>query len=77
MYTHHNEVNRLFDETLVHLKKLGKPAFREYQIFAEVLGNTQERREAFLSFLHDVSTCPPEVIRWCQRQLNTHLSVVK
>ena len=66
----HNEVNRLFDETIAHLKKSGKPNFREYQIFAEVLGDTPERREAFLRFLHDVSTCPPEVIQWCQGRIN-------
>ena len=77
MYTRHNEVNRLFDETIAHFKKSGKPNFREYQIFAEVLGDTKERRDMFFRFLHDVSTCPPEVVRWCQRQLNTHLSVVK
>jgi len=70
MYTQHNAVNLLFDETIAHFKKLGKPNFREYQIFAEVLGDTPERRSAFLKFLHDVSTCPPEVIRWCQRQIN-------
>jgi len=73
MHSRHNEVNRLFDETIVHFKKSGKPNFREYQIFAEVLGDTQERRDAFLKFLHDVSTCPPKVTRWCQREINEHL----
>ena len=79
MHAKHNEINRLFDEVIAHLKKSGKPEFREYQIFAEVLGDTPERRVAFLRFLHDVSTCPPEVIRWCQRQINpkTHLRAVK
>ncbi len=70
MYTRHNEVNTLFDETIAHLKKSGKQNFREYQIFAEVLGDTPERREAFRKFLHDVSTCPPVVIWWCQEQIN-------
>ncbi len=70
-YTKHDGVNRLFDEAVMHLKKTRGDGFREYQIFAEVLGDTQERRDAFLLFLHDVSTCPPEVILWCQRLINT------
>jgi len=70
MFTKHEEVRKLFDETIDHFKKLGKPNFREYQIFAEVLGDTKERRDMFSRFLHDVSTCPPEVIQWCQRQVN-------
>lgn len=77
MYTRHNEVNRLFDDTIDHLKKSGETRFREYQIFAEVLGDTPERRDIFLRFLHDVSTCPPEVIRWCQRQINKPLPMPK
>ncbi|KKW39046.1 hypothetical protein A3C19_01915 [Candidatus Kaiserbacteria bacterium RIFCSPHIGHO2_02_FULL_54_22] len=77
MYTRHNEINHLFDETIAHLIKLHGPRFREKKIFLEVLGDTPEMRETFFRFLHDVSTCPPEVILWCRRQINTHLSVVK
>jgi len=77
MYTRHNEVNQLFDEVIDRLKKSGTMNFREYQIFAEVLGDTQERRNAFFYFLHDVSTCPPDVILWCQRKLNGHIFSTK
>jgi len=74
----HNEVNLLFDETIAHLKKTRGERFREYQIFVEVLGDTPKTHKAFPRFLHDVSTCPPEVIRWCQKQINARrLSVVK
>lgn len=77
MYTRHNEIRQLFDETIRHLQKSGTSNFREYQIFMEVLGDTSEMYNLFSGFLHDVSTCPPEVIKWCQRQLNTPLSLVK
>lgn len=66
----HDQVNALFDTTILMLAPTRGDRFREYQIFVEVLGNTAERREHFLRFLHDVSTCPPEVIAWCQRELH-------
>jgi hypothetical protein len=64
------EINLLFDETITHFRKLGKERFREYQIFEVVLGDTPEKHDAFFRFLHNVSTCPQEVIRWCQEQIN-------
>ncbi len=72
MYTRHEEVRQLLDETIAHFKKLGKQNCREYQIFVEVLGEMHMpgRHEVFLGFLHDVSTCPPAVIWWCQEQIN-------
>jgi len=75
----HDEVNQLFDETILCLSKARGAHFREQQIFKEVLGDTPKMSATFLQFLHDVSTCPPEVIQWCQRQINAnaHLRVVK
>lgn len=78
MYTRHEEIRKLFDETIARFKKLNKPNYRDYQFFCEVMGDTAVRREAFLCFLHDVSTCPPDVIQWCQRQINQNrLRMVK
>jgi len=79
MYTRHNEIRLLFDDTILSLKASRGEHFRERQIFFEVLGEKPSTHEVFLKFLHDVSTCPQEVIRWCQRQINpkTQLRVVK
>ena len=70
MYTRHNEVRQLFDEAIAKFIKSGDLQFRDRQIFEEVLGDTLEMREMFFVFLHDVSTCPPEVIKWLQEQIN-------
>lgn len=67
----HDEVRLLFDGVIARLKESRGPRFREFQIFGEVLGENQETREAFSRFLHDVSTCPPPVIQWCQERINT------
>lgn len=73
MYTRHNEIRLLFYTVIERLKKSRGPHFRERQIFVEVLGDTQETSAVFLGYLHDVSTCPPEVIRWCKEQINTQV----
>ncbi len=65
----HDQIRTLFDTTIAMLAPTRGPRFREYQIFALVLGDPVARREQFLNFLHDVSTCPPEVIEWCQNEL--------
>lgn len=70
MYERHNEIRLLFYTVIEHLKKSRGSHFREWQIFVEALGNIQETSDAFLLYLHDVSTCPPEVIRWCEEQIN-------
>ncbi len=67
-----DEIRLLFDEAIAHFKKRGDERFRDRQFFFAVLGDTQETRDAFLRFLHDVATCPPEVIAWCQSQINAH-----
>ncbi|MFZ3044101.1 MAG: hypothetical protein WA058_03305 [Minisyncoccia bacterium] len=68
MYTRHNEIRLLFYTTIELLKKSHGQHFREWQIFVEVLGDNQETSDAFLRYLHDVSTCPPEVLEWCKEQ---------
>ncbi len=70
-YARHDRIRLLFDETLARLKKSRGVGFHERQIFVEVLGDTPKTREVFLGFLKDVSTCPEEIILWCQMQLNT------
>lgn len=67
----YDEVRLLFDSVIARLKESHGPRFREFQIFNEVLGETQETQEAFSRFLHDVSTCPLPVIQWCQERINT------
>lgn len=65
------EVRRFFDEEVLPcLAKTHGDGFREWQIFKEVFSDTPATREKFLRFLHDVSTCPPEVMSWCKRQLS-------
>ena len=77
MYTEHEKIRQLLEETIRHLEKSDKKNFRDKQIFDVALGDTPGTGEIFLNFLHDVSTCPPEVIQWCRRQINVHLSVAK
>lgn len=77
MYSEHEKIRLLLEETIAHLKESRGEHLRDKQIFKEVLGDTPEMHEAFFIFLHDVSTCPLEVIRWCRVQINTHLSIVK
>jgi hypothetical protein len=70
-YVRHEEVRILLDAAIDLLRISRGKRFRDRQIFAEVLNDTPETREAFRRFLHDVSTCPPQVIQWCQKQINT------
>jgi hypothetical protein len=42
---------------------------QERPIFIELFGEEEGSRLYYL-FLHDVSTCPPQVIAWCQTRLN-------
>jgi len=69
-YVRCQEIRQLMDDTIAVLKKKGNERFREWQIFVELLGDTPETAETFLKFLHNVSTCPPEIIQWCQKQVN-------
>ncbi|MFZ2167958.1 MAG: hypothetical protein WAV50_03800 [Minisyncoccia bacterium] len=70
----YENVRLLLEDTIARLKEVRGAGFRDRQIFVEVLGDSVETRTKFLRFLHDVSTCPPKVIRWCQKQINTHVS---
>lgn len=66
--TPHDKVRALFDATIAHLRSSRGDRFRDRQIFVEVLGE-ERTRDAFPYFLHDVTSCPPKVITWCQEQL--------
>ena len=69
-YSQHEEVRLLMEATIARLEKSLGTGFREFRIFTHVLGNTPETHDALFKYLHDVSTCPPEVIRWCQEKIN-------
>jgi hypothetical protein len=65
-----DEIRSLFDIVIAKLKKLRGEHFRDRQIFFEVLGEKPETHEVFVKFLSDVTTCPLEVIQWCQDKIN-------
>jgi hypothetical protein len=68
----YDPVRLLLEATVMQFRKTRGDRFGDYQIFVEVLGNRGGMyKEIFLPYLHDVSTCPPEVIRWCQERINT------
>jgi len=62
------EIHTLFSDVCA---KLNKPESgrRDWWIFQQVLGDTPESRLALNAFLKDVTTCPPEVIAFCQEIL--------
>ncbi len=63
------EINRLFqlvNGRLNHPIELGR---RERWIFEQVLGESDATFETLWMFLKDVTTCPPEVIAYCQKYL--------
>jgi len=66
----HDQIRALFEALIARNVKEGRPHSRDRQIFITVLGDTPQTRARFLLFLHDVGTCPPEVIAWCQQELN-------
>ena len=65
------EVRALLEDTITRVRKEHSDRFGDYQIFIAVFGNTDDMRTIFYVFLHDVATCPREVIAWCQARLNT------
>lgn len=65
------EIRRFFEELVIpHLRETRGERFKDRQIFEEVFGKTQAMSDRFLEFLHDPSSCPPEVMSWCKRLLN-------
>lgn len=63
-----DEINRLLDLALQQ-KRQSEPRFGEYALFRQALGDTQETDVALHVFLHDVETCPEEVLSEAQRLL--------
>ena len=70
------EIRKLLDETADRFAKQGRELFKDRQIFLAALGDTPETEAKFHAWIcsHDVTTCPPEVIAWCQAQLNSRKS---
>lgn len=66
------EVHQLLSATCVHLNK-PESGRRDWWIFTQVLGDTPESLAALNTFLKDVTTCPPEVIAFCQKLLAPQL----
>lgn len=63
------EVNELLDRALPTIRKDRKGRYNEYSLFRDVMGDTPEMRAAFSMFLHDVKSCPCEVVEFCQKAL--------
>lgn len=57
------------DVTAVMRKRLKVKNFADCQIFELVLGKSAATLHTLFMYLHDVTTCPPEVIAWCEEQL--------
>jgi hypothetical protein len=59
------EIQKLFYMTcnLLNTPESGR---RDWWIFKQALGDTPESYKALSIFLKDVTTCPTEVIVWCQ-----------
>lgn len=69
-YSQHEKVRMLVEAAIARLEQVHGAGFREFRIFVQVLGDTPDTSRRLYEYLHDVSTCPPEVIRWCQEELN-------
>lgn len=65
-----DEIRALFEALIARKVKEGFPRFRDRQFFLEALGDSEATRRRFALFLRQVNTCPPEVIAWCQQELN-------
>lgn len=69
-----DEIRNLVDAAIDSLEKKHGIHFRDRQIFNAVFGERYEPHVIhglFLRYLHDVSLCPPRVIKWCQKEINT------
>lgn len=63
-----SEINRLIDAVIAQRELRSEKRFKERQIFIAALGESRAE-DALYEFLKNVSTCPPEVIHWCQNEL--------
>lgn len=57
------EINALFDAVRHEVK------MAEVEVFRRVYGDDERTLPVLRRFLHDVTTCPPEVIAYCQQLL--------
>ena len=63
------EINALFDAVEHRLNPTNTEGLRERWIFERVFGQSQETLRRMFAFTKDVTTCPPEVITFCQELL--------
>ena len=64
------EINRLIDLAVNHMRTGGK-RYNEHTLFFSIFPDTPESHTKWLTFLHDVRTCPPEIIAEARRILAT------
>ena len=64
-----NQINALFDAVEYRLNPTNTEGFRERWIFEQVFGESPETLRRMFVFTKDVTTCPPEVIVFCQQSL--------
>ena len=61
-----DEVNTLFN-TVCDLLNRTESGRREWWIFQQVIGDSNDCTETLNRFLKNVTTCPPEIILFCQQ----------
>ena len=64
-----NEINRLFDLTAAKLNREKETFRRERWIFEQVFKDSALALKKMWAFLEDVTTCPQEVLEFCQKLL--------
>jgi len=64
-----DQINALFDAVEFQLDPKNVGRYKERWIFERVLGESPETIHLVFTFIDNVTTCPLEVIVWCQRQL--------
>lgn len=63
------QINALFDAVDNQVNGKVDVRHRERWIFEQVYGETSEALERMWTFMKNVTTCPPEVIAFCQKIL--------
>jgi len=64
------EINRLIDLAVNHMRTGGR-RYNEHTLFFSIFPDTPESHVRWLTFLHDVRTCPSEMLEEARRILAT------
>ena len=65
------QINERLNAVIERKDPKGKGRFRDFAIFKEAMGENEEMYAALSRFLHDVTTCPQQVLNWCHEVLKT------